>query len=118
MNEIVSLDQVVSEIKFFENQAVVSYWEIGKRLKKAKEQVGHGNWLDWVDNNLGYSNKQSERLIKLYSEYSNPTLMSNITFTQALALTTVEEEIRTEIIEKEQLEDKTVKETRRIRCKK
>lgn len=38
MNEIVSLDQVVSEIKFFENQAVVSYWEIGKRLKKAKEQ--------------------------------------------------------------------------------
>ena len=114
MNEIISLDQVVSEIKFFENQAVVSYWEIGKRLKKAKEQVGHGNWLDWVDNNLGYSNKQSERLIKLYSEYSNPTLMSNITFTQALALTTVEEEIRTEIIEKEQLEDKTVKETKEI----
>ena len=37
MNELVNLDQIVSEIKFFENQAVVSYWEIGKRLSQAKE---------------------------------------------------------------------------------
>ena len=114
MNEIVSLDQVVSEIKFFENQAVVSYWEIGKRLKKAKEQVGHGNWENWLSNNLKYSNSMAKKLIKVYTEYPKGQLIADLNFSQMLALTTVEEEIRTEIIENEQLEDKTVKETKEI----
>ena len=114
MNEIVSLDQVVSEIKFFENQAVVSYWEIGKRLKKAKEQVGHGEWIDWLNNNLNYSANMAQKLIRVSSEFSKEELIPHLSFTQALALTTVEEEIRTEIIENEQLEDKTVKETKEI----
>ena len=117
MNEIVSLDQVVSEIKFFENQAVVSYWEIGKRLKSAKEQVGHGEWIDWLNNNLNYSANMAQKLIRVSSEFSKEELIPHLSFTQALALTTVEEEIRTEIIEKEQLEDKTVKETRRTNWK-
>ena len=114
MNEIVSLDQVVSEIKFFENQAVVSYWEIGKRLKSAKEQVGHGNWENWLSNNLKYSNSMAKKLIKVYTEYPKGQLIADLNFSQMLALTTVEEEIRTEIIKKEQLEDKTVKETKEI----
>lgn len=114
MNEIVSLDQVVSEIKFFENQAVVSYWEIGKRLKKAKEQVGHGNWENWLSNNLKYSNSMAKKLIKVYTEYPKGQLIADLNFSQMLALTTVEEEVRTEIIENEQLEDKTVKETKEI----
>lgn len=114
MNEIISLDQVVSEIKFFENQAVVSYWEIGKRLKKAKEQVGHGEWIDWLNNNLNYSANMAQKLIRVSSEFSKEELIPHLSFTQALALTTVEEEIRTEIIENEQLEDKTVKETKEI----
>ena len=98
MNEIVSLDQVVSEIKFFENQAVVRYWEIGKRLKKAKEQVGHGNWENWLSNNLKYSNSMAKKLIKVYTEYPKGQLIADLNFSQMLALTTVEEEIRTEII--------------------
>lgn len=114
MNEIVSLDQVVSEIKFFENQAVVSYWEIGKRLVQAKERVGHGNWESWLKDNLNYSKSMAEKLMRVNKEFSNPQLVTDLNFSQMLALTTVEEEIRTEIIENEQLEDKTVKETKEI----
>lgn len=114
MKEIVSLDSLVSEIKFFENQAVVSYWEIGKRLAQAKEQVGHGNWLKWVDDNLGYSERTTQQLIKVYQSYPNTNMVSDLKFRQVLALTTVEEETRQEILEKENLEDKTVKETQEI----
>lgn len=110
MNELVSLDQLVSEIKFFENQAVVSYWEIGKRLSKAKEQVGHGNWEDWVDENLGYSKSTSERLIRLYNEYPNPSALTDLNMTKALALTSIkDEDERQEFVENHKVEDMTTR---------
>lgn len=110
MNELVSLDQLVSEIKFFENQAVVSYWEIGKRLSKAKEQVGHGNWENWVDENLGYSKSTSERLIRVYNEYPNPSALTDLNMTQALALTSIkDEDERQEFVEKHKVEDMTTR---------
>ena len=114
MNEIVSLDQVVSEIKFFENQAVVSYWEIGKRLKKAKEQVGHGNWESWLKDNLNYSQNMAGKLIRICQTIPKSDLNQNLNFTQVYALTTVDNETRNEILEKENLKDKTVKETQEI----
>lgn len=110
MNELVSLNQLVSEIKFFENQAVVSYWEIGKRLAQAKEQVGHGNWYSWIDENLGYSKSTSERLIRVYNEYPNPSALTDLNMTQALALTSIkDEEERQDFIEKHDVEDMTTR---------
>lgn len=110
MNELVSLNQIVSEIKFFENQAVVSYWEIGKRLSQAKEQVGHGNWYSWIDENLGYSKSTSERLIRVYNEYPNPSALTDLNMTQALALTSIkDEEERQDFIEKHDVEDMTTR---------
>ena len=92
MNELVNLNQIVSEIKFFENQAVVSYWEIGKRLSKAKKQVGHGNWENWIDENLGYTSRTARRLIKVFDEYPNPTALSDLNMTQALAIASIKDE--------------------------
>ena len=110
MNELVSLNQLVSEIKFFENQAVVSYWEIGKRLKQAKEQVGHGNWENWVDENLGYTPRTARRLMKVYTEYSNRTALTDLTFNKALALTSIkDEDERQEFVENHDVEDMTTR---------
>ena len=112
MNEIQTLNNLVTEIKFFENQAVVSYWEIGKRLTQAKEQVEDGKWLSWVESNLNYSDSTARKLIQIYKTYQEP--VPGLSFRQLLALAPLEEEARTEIIEKENLEDKTVKETQAI----
>lgn len=110
MNELASLNQIVSEIKFFENQAVVSYWEIGKRLSQAKEQVGHGNWESWIDDNLGYSQETARKLIKIYDEFPNSTTLWNLTFTKALALTSIkDEEERQDFIDKHDVEDMTTR---------
>lgn len=111
MNEITNLNQIVSEIKFFENQAVVSYWEIGKRLSQAKEQVGHGNWENWIDENLGYSKQTARRLIQVYVEYSNRSMLSDLTFSKALALTSIkDEEERKTFIENNDVENQSVRE--------
>lgn len=110
MNELVGLNQLVSEIKFFENQAVVSYWEIGKRLSQAKEQVGHGNWENWVDENLGYSKTTTKNLIRVYKEIPNRQAIADLNFTKALALTSIkDEEERQEFVEKHKVEDMTTR---------
>lgn len=110
MGELANLNQIVAEIKFFENQAVVSYWEIGKRLSQAKERVGHGNWESWVGNNLGYSTRTAGRLIQVFNDYPNPTALSDLNMTQALALTTIkDEEDRQDFIDSHEVEDMTTR---------
>lgn len=110
MNELASLNQIVSEINFFENQAVVSYWEIGKRLSQAKEQVGHGNWIPWIEDNLGYSRKTASNLIRVYESYPNGNTSSHLNFSKVLALTSIkDEEDRQDFIENHEVEDMTTR---------
>lgn len=109
MSELSSLNQIVSEIKFFENQAVVSYWEIGKRLSQAKEQVGHGNWYSWIDENLGYTPETARSLMKIYSEISNPKSICDLNYTKVLKILSLPAESRQDFIEKHDVEDMTTR---------
>lgn len=110
MNELVSLNQLVSEIKFFENQAVVSYWEIGKRLSKAKEQLNHGEWQSWINDNLGYSYDTANNLIKVFNQYPNIDTYQHLNFSKVLALTSIkDEEERQEFVENHKVEDMTTR---------
>ena len=111
MNELVSLNQIVSEIKFFENQAVVSYWEIGKRLSQAKEQVGHGEWIPWIEENLNYTRQTASSLIRVYESYPNGNTSLHLNFSKVLALTSIkDEEERQDFIDKHEVEDMTTRE--------
>lgn len=111
MNELANLNQLVSEIKFFENQAVTSYWEIGKRLSEAKNQLDHGEWLPWIEENLGYSRKTASNLIRVYESYSNGNTSSHLNFSKVLALTSIkDEEERQEFTESHPVDDMTVRE--------
>lgn len=110
MNELVNLDQIVSEIKFFENQAVVSYWEIGKRLSQAKEQLNHGEWQAWIDTNLGYSYDTANNLIKVFKQYPNIDTYQHLNFSKVLALTSIkDEEERQDFIDSHEVEDMTTR---------
>lgn len=109
MNELASLNQIVSEIKFFENQAVVSYWEIGKRLSQAKEQVGHGNWYSWIDENLGYTPETARSLMKIYSEISNPKSICDLNYTKVLKILSLPAESRQDFIDNHDVEDMTTR---------
>lgn len=111
MKELSNLNQLVNEIKFFESQAVNSYWEIGKRLSQAKEQVPHGEWENWVEDNLGYSLRTTQQLIRVHKEYSKTNTYSFLSFNKVLALTSIEdEEERQEFAEDHDVEDMTVRE--------
>ncbi|MCW6701449.1 DUF3102 domain-containing protein [Anaerococcus sp. NML200537] len=109
MGEITNLNQIVAEIKFFENQAVVSYWEIGKRLSQAKEQVNHGEWMDWVSNNLGYSQRTTNSLMKVYKEIPNSQAIANLSYTKVVNILSLPEEDRQNFIDSHEVEDMTTR---------
>ena len=109
MNELVNLNQIVSEIKFFENQAVVSYWEIGKRLSQAKEQVEHGEWMNWVKDNLGYSQRTTNSLMKVYKEIPNSQAIANLSYTKVVNILSLPEEARQDFIDNHDVEDMTTR---------
>lgn len=61
-------------------------------MSQAKEQVEHGNWENWVDENLGYSKSTTKNLIRVYREIPNRQAIADLNFTKALALTSIKDE--------------------------
>lgn len=53
------------------NYAYHSCMEIGKRLEEAKALVAHGEWGDWLVNNVDYSESKAENLMRMYREFGN-----------------------------------------------
>lgn len=111
MNELANLDQLLAEIRVYEKQSAQGIYEIGKRLNIIKSNLGHGKWMDWVDENLGYSYYQTNRLITIYEKYSNFATLPNLSFSKLLALTGIEdEEERKTFIENNDVENQSVRE--------
>ena len=95
--------------------------EIGRRLSEAKSLVPHGSWGDWLEQNVNYSERTAQNLIKIYDQYSDKGMdalfgndldaFAEISYTQAvalLALPTVDE--RKEFVETHDMETMSTRE--------
>lgn len=114
---------IAQEINIIKDQTskilLQSSMEIGKRLKEAKEFVGHGNWGAWLETAVNYSQRTAQNLIKLYEEYgekylesnqnSNTKSIANLTYTQALTMLKLESEERENFIQNNDVENMTIK---------
>ena len=107
-----TLDQLVTEIKFYEGQAVVSYWEIGKRLSKAKEKVPHGEWQAWCKANLNYSYRTAKRLIEVYQELPNLPTSATLSLSKVDEILSLPTEDREEFLNTHEVEEMTVRQLR------
>lgn len=93
--------------------------EIGKRLKEAKELVGHGNWGAWLETSVNYSQKTAQNLIKIYEEYGekyltesenpNTKSISFLGYTQALAMLKLDSDERENFLEENDVTTMTTK---------
>ena len=116
-----SPEVIRTEIKTIEAQVYKTTLDgviqIGKRLQELKEMIGHGNWLTWCRENLGYSDRQARRYIEISNEYgdensafSNWTTLSNLSISKAYSLLSLpENEVKT-FAKEHDVEDMTVKE--------
>ena len=116
-----TLPVIISEIKIIEQHvtktAIEGAIQIGERLQEAKDMAGHGNFGQWCQENLNYSQDTAQKFMKLAREYggqnnvlANTAMSRNFSISNALSLLKVPEEDREQFIEEHQVEDMTNKE--------
>ena len=64
---------IAAEILAIKSQArkilLTSAIEVGRRLAEAKAIIPHGEWLQWLEQSVGYSCRTAENLMRLYEAY-------------------------------------------------
>ena len=108
-----TLDMVTAEIKFLDAQAgrlVMGHaLEIGKRLTEAKEMVPYGEWGNYLEKELNYSQSTANKLMKVFQEFGASQMglfgpevesesFTNLTYSKALALLSVPREEREDFL--------------------
>lgn len=80
---------------------------IGRCLIEAKESLPHGEWLPWLNERAELSERAAQRFMRLAREWSNPTALSDLGATKALALLALPPEEREQFMEEHNVVDMT-----------
>lgn len=118
-------DMIAAEINAIKDQTrnIVLYnsIEIGRRLVEAKEIVGHGEWANWLEKSVDYSQRTANDLMRIFNEYGssqmsflgdnlNSQTYANLSYSQALALLGIAKEEREEFVKENKIEDMSTRE--------
>lgn len=110
---------IAAEIRYIKADAgkymLKSVIEIGKRLTEAKELVGHGNWEQWLIDNVEYSQSTANNVMRIFSEYGDAQInlltgdapaevFSSLSYSQAVALFALPMDKRREFVEENDIE--------------
>lgn len=118
---------ITAEIKSIQQQAnalaLLYAVEIGRRLEEAKRVLPHGEWGDWLKNEVDFSQSTANNFMRLYKEYgsaqisifgasisSNSQSIVNLPYSKALQLLAVPADEREAFAEEVGAEDLSVKE--------
>ncbi|MBQ4118965.1 MAG: DUF3102 domain-containing protein [Clostridia bacterium] len=112
----------IKEVKRQANNMALMYAiEIGRRLVEAKSVLQHGEWGEWLKNEVDFSQSSANNFMKLYEEYgqaqisvfgavANSQTIGNLAYSKALQLLALPENEREKFAEEVGAEDMTVKE--------
>lgn len=104
-----TLEMVTEEIRYLDNQAkrlVLGHAiEIGRRLEEAKALVPYGEWGNYIEKELSYSQSTANNFMRIFDEYgaaqqslfgpvAESQALGNLSYTKALALLAVPREER------------------------
>ena len=107
---------IAAEINFYKEQTrkitLLNCIEIGGRLREAKRLIPHGEWGNWLEESVSYSQSTADKLILLFDQYGPKPLASpadqaagawaenlpDLSYTQALILIGIPEEERADFI--------------------
>ena len=114
MNEIVPLDQLAVEIRYYSQQTAQNIIEVGRRLIEAKKQVPHGEWAEWLKEKVNFTQETASRFMRCAERFPNLISISNLNPTQMITLLSLPESETESFIEQKKaegtpVEDMTVK---------
>lgn len=122
------IQTVTTEIRTLHRQAqgmILNYAiEIGRRLKEAKSLLEHGEWGEWLENEVDFSRSTANNFMKIFEEYgakqvslfgdANSQTLGNLPYTHALKLLAVPAEEREEFVEEHHVEELSSRELDRL----
>lgn len=122
------IQTVTTEIRTLHRQAqgmILNYAiEIGRRLKEAKSLLEHGEWGEWLENEVDFSRSTANNFMKIFEEYgakqvslfgdANSQTLGNLPYTHALKLLAVPAEERVEFAEEHHIEELSSRELERL----
>lgn len=99
---------ITAEINDIRNQArntvLLCAIEIGRRLEEAKATLQHGQWGDWLKNEIKFSQSTAENYMRLFNEYGASQIsifgaidsqaFANLSYSNAIQLLAVPKEER------------------------
>lgn len=106
--DVRTIEVITGEIRDAQRKGGEAILTIGRCLIEAKEQLPHGEWLPWLSEQVGYSDRQAQRFMQLAHGYaSNPTALSDLGATKALALLALPAEEREQFVAEHNVVDMT-----------
>lgn len=81
--DIESITREILDCKVKAGEAIL---EIGRCLMEAKAQLPHGEWRDWLEERVEFSERTATRFMLLAREWTNRTALSDLGATKALSL--------------------------------
>lgn len=119
---------ITAEIRMINQQTVQyvvrSVVELGRRLCEAKSMLPHGQWGQWLRDEVGFSQSTAQNYMKIFEEYSadqltldgavaNSQTLGNLSYTKALKLLALPAEEREEFVEANDVEGMSTRELER-----
>ncbi|WCH46408.1 DUF3102 domain-containing protein [Lysinibacillus sp. OF-1] len=114
-----STDVIAAEINAikFQTQTMMlqASSEIGKRLIEAKEQLPHGEWGNWLKENVEYSQSTANNLMQIHVEYSsNSQAFGNLSYSKAVALLGIDAEDREVFLQENDVDEMSTRELQKV----
>ncbi|MEG0430284.1 MAG: DUF3102 domain-containing protein [Anaerovoracaceae bacterium] len=123
--EITTKESIIVEIKTtiaaVEESVLIGAIKIGRKLNQLKELVPHGEWYEYIEDNIGFSKRKVQNFIQIsetygkegtaFSELITKThTCAHLSYSNALRLLAVDEEDIEEFVENHIEDGQTVKE--------
>lgn len=100
------LMQIENEIISLKKQTAENMILMGQKFIEAKELVSHGEWGNWLENKIGFSQRTVNQLMRIAKEYtSNPKAISNLDVTKIYLLLELPIEERESFIDQYDLQN-------------
>lgn len=62
------IETITAEIRILKARAGEDIIGIGQRLIEAKEQLPHGEWLPWLENEVQFSERSAQQFMRIAKE--------------------------------------------------
>lgn len=81
-----TIESITDDILEAQRKGGEAVLTIGRCLIEAKDMLPHGEWLPWLAEKVGYSEKTAQNFMRLAREISNPQALADLGATKALKL--------------------------------